>query len=179
TGAVRELPVKGYDSKTMKIYGNTGTAEGLHIATIALKDKNNYTWDDGTVGDVDIEWNIVKMEFTLSKGTFFGGKLYWSVNGGNMEELISDVILFSGTEVTIKAVADRGNMFVKWTKGLSGTVSEVTFIIDGDIIISADFKARGPLMQDMWLLPFLVFIVIVIMFVTYVWIKFRSDDEED
>ena len=39
---------------------NTGTNAGSYAATLALKDKTNYTWSDGTTADKEVKWTINK-----------------------------------------------------------------------------------------------------------------------
>ena len=45
-----------------QISGNKGKDAGTYTATVSLKDSVNYTWEDGTVDPVTVEWNI----YTLS-----------------------------------------------------------------------------------------------------------------
>ena len=47
------------------ISANTGTNAGSYTAMAVLKDKNNYTWSDGTITDKKISWTIAPAENTL------------------------------------------------------------------------------------------------------------------
>ena len=49
-------------SDLCQISGNKGKDAGTYTATVSLKDSVNYTWEDGTVDPVTVEWNI----YTLS-----------------------------------------------------------------------------------------------------------------
>ena len=42
------------------------TNAGSYTATVALKDKANYQWNDGTTGDISINWNIAKASYDMS-----------------------------------------------------------------------------------------------------------------
>ena len=57
-----------HDSKLFEFTGvNTATNVGNYAITIALKDKDNYEWIDGTTSDVVINWSITKAtpEYTI------------------------------------------------------------------------------------------------------------------
>lgn len=49
-------------SELCDISGNKAKNAGTYTATVSLKDSVNYTWEDGTVAPVTVEWNI----YTLS-----------------------------------------------------------------------------------------------------------------
>lgn len=49
-------------SDLCQISGNKAKDAGTYTATVSLKDSVNYTWEDGTVDPVTVEWNI----YTLS-----------------------------------------------------------------------------------------------------------------
>ena len=49
-------------SELCDISGNKAKDAGTYTATVSLKDSVNYTWEDGTVAPVTVEWNI----YTLS-----------------------------------------------------------------------------------------------------------------
>ena len=49
-------------SELCDISGNKAKDAGKYTATVSLKDSVNYTWEDGTVAPVTVEWNI----YTLS-----------------------------------------------------------------------------------------------------------------
>lgn len=49
-------------SELCDISGNKAKDAGTYTATVSLKDSVNYTWEDGTVDPVTVEWNI----YTLS-----------------------------------------------------------------------------------------------------------------
>ena len=49
-------------SELCDIIGNKAKDAGTYTATVSLKDSVNYTWEDGTVDPVTVEWNI----YTLS-----------------------------------------------------------------------------------------------------------------
>ena len=44
----------------------SATNAGSYTATVALKDKANYQWNDGTTGDISINWNIAKASYDMS-----------------------------------------------------------------------------------------------------------------
>jgi hypothetical protein len=44
----------------------SATNAGNYTATVALKDKANYTWNDGTTTDVSVSWSISKASYNMS-----------------------------------------------------------------------------------------------------------------
>ncbi len=44
----------------------SATNAGSYTATVVLKDKANYQWNDGTTGDISINWNIAKASYDMS-----------------------------------------------------------------------------------------------------------------
>ena len=49
----------------LTVTGNTGVGAGTYTATVSLKDKQNYTWTDGTTANKTVTWKILP----LSAGT--------------------------------------------------------------------------------------------------------------
>ena len=56
-----------FDSRYMSISGDGKNSPGKYTAVIALKDKTSTVWDDGSTGDVAIDWEILKIEKTYDK----------------------------------------------------------------------------------------------------------------
>jgi hypothetical protein len=50
----------------------------------------------------------------------------------------------SGTTITLKAVADAGNQFVKWSGSKDGSATELTFAVIENMTITAEFSDNGP-----------------------------------
>jgi hypothetical protein len=50
----------------------------------------------------------------------------------------------SGTTITLKAVADANNQFVKWSGSKDGTATELTFVVKENMTITAEFSDNGP-----------------------------------
>ena len=44
----------------------SATNAGSYTSTVVLKDKANYQWNDGTTGDISINWNIAKASYDMS-----------------------------------------------------------------------------------------------------------------
>ena len=57
--------VLGYDEESMTISGNKGTNAGLYATTISLKN-NNYTWDDNTIDDITLQYEIKKAKLSVT-----------------------------------------------------------------------------------------------------------------
>ncbi len=53
-----------FSEDTMIMTGNSATNAGKYVATIALKDPDNYEWSDGTTDDIEINWEIKKATVT-------------------------------------------------------------------------------------------------------------------
>ena len=64
-GSAKTITISGFDAKTMTRSGYTATNAGSYTARIALKDKANYTWSDGTTTDVTYNWTINKRQLTI------------------------------------------------------------------------------------------------------------------
>ena len=58
SGQIVELELNDFDENTMSITGNIATESGTCTATVSIKEPNKYMWDDGTVGDIKIEWYV-------------------------------------------------------------------------------------------------------------------------
>ena len=57
-GSEKEYIPNGYNNATMNITGNKATAVGNYNATISLKDKHNYMWNDGGVEDIILSYSV-------------------------------------------------------------------------------------------------------------------------
>lgn len=57
--------VLGYDEESMTISGNKGTNAGLYATIISLKN-NNYTWDDNTIDDITLQYEIKKAKLSVT-----------------------------------------------------------------------------------------------------------------
>ncbi|GBU24206.1 hypothetical protein R83H12_00834 [Fibrobacteria bacterium R8-3-H12] len=52
------------------ITGNKGTNAGTYTATVALKDKPNREWTDGSDGDLPLQWTIARATYDLAGVSF-------------------------------------------------------------------------------------------------------------
>lgn len=59
SGFVLNYLPDGFDESIMSITDNTQAFAGKYTATISLKDTDNYEWADGSVGDIELDWEIV------------------------------------------------------------------------------------------------------------------------
>ncbi len=57
-GSEKEYIPNGYNNATMNITGNKATAVGNYNATVSLKDKHNYMWNDGGVEDIILSYSV-------------------------------------------------------------------------------------------------------------------------
>ena len=57
-GSEKEYIPNGYNNVTMNITGNKATAVGNYNATVSLKDKYNYVWNDGGVEDIVLPYSV-------------------------------------------------------------------------------------------------------------------------
>ena len=67
-GKEQTLKVDNYVPDNMSISGNTGIDAKDYIATITLKDSDNYQWSDGTVANVVLNWKINAKEIAVIWG---------------------------------------------------------------------------------------------------------------
>lgn len=82
-----------YKSEWYTITGNTRTDAGSQTVTVALKDKQNTLWEDGTTDDVTFPFAIAKAESSVTKAPEDAKSLY---NGGNVQ-LITEGTAAGGT----------------------------------------------------------------------------------
>ena len=66
-------------------------------------------------------------------------------NSGRVElmPLSSDGRYVAGTTVTLRAVANSGYTFSHWSGSVSGTMNPISFVMDSDKSITANFKLQG------------------------------------
>ena len=64
------------ESEIYTITGNTGTDAGTYTATLSLRDKSFYVWEDGTTDDKTVTWEItpVNVEIPEGKSLTYNGK---------------------------------------------------------------------------------------------------------
>ena len=67
-GKEQEVRLINYNSNVMTITNNTGKEVGTRIATISLKDKQNYVWLNGTTDDITFPWTISQKEVQVKWG---------------------------------------------------------------------------------------------------------------
>ncbi|MBQ7798591.1 MAG: InlB B-repeat-containing protein [Clostridia bacterium] len=59
------VQLDNFDTNTMEIVsGNTGTDADAYTVVIKLKDSANYTWNDGTIANVELNWTIAKYDLS-------------------------------------------------------------------------------------------------------------------
>ncbi len=61
-GTEKTIEYTGFDENTMTIANVSRTNAGTSIATVAIKDKVNYMWEDSTDADVTFEWEVKKAQ---------------------------------------------------------------------------------------------------------------------
>ena len=63
-GQEQTASLDGFDSNTMIVTNNTMTDAGYRTVIVTLKNKN-YVWEDGTTGNVLMQWEIVPMPIII------------------------------------------------------------------------------------------------------------------
>ena len=90
-----------------------------------------------TIGSV---FDLAGPTYTLTPGTITGGTINISIAGGPATPLNAPVTLAEGTQVTLTAVADSGNVFSYWT-GLPTLTNPYTFSLDTNYTVGAVFSS--------------------------------------
>ena len=134
-----------YESEWYTITGNTRTDAGSQTVTVALEDKQNTQWEDGTTDDVTFPFAIAKAESSVTKapedakslynggnvqliteGTAEGGTMQYSLDGENWSENIPTATDWKTYTVYYKVVGDSNH---NDTKAQSLTAEIVPFKI--------------------------------------------------
>ena len=94
---------------------------------------------DATVYTFMVELNLKPTIYTITATAN-------PVEGGNIEGLENEGAYEAGTELTLRAIANEGYEFVKWTvdNTIVGTEVEYTFIVASNVEMVAHFKKDGP-----------------------------------
>ena len=94
---------------------------------------------DATVYTFMVELNLKPTIYTITATAN-------PVEGGNIEGLENEGAYEAGTELTLRAIANEGYEFVKWTMDntIVGTEVEYTFIVASNVEMVAHFKKDGP-----------------------------------
>ncbi|GBU24229.1 hypothetical protein R83H12_00857 [Fibrobacteria bacterium R8-3-H12] len=116
------------------ITGNKGTAAGPYTATVALNDKANYEWADGTTADLPLQWTISKATYDLAGVSFPSQSLTYT---GEPQS-----ILISGTLPAGVTVSYTGN----GQTAINETGYAVTATFAGD---TANYEPIPPLTATM------------------------------
>lgn len=66
TGTEQTVQLKNYNTTTMTASNITRTNSGKQVVTVSLKDSSIYSWEDQTTEDVKLEWEIKKLDRTLT-----------------------------------------------------------------------------------------------------------------
>ncbi len=131
-GSLIQVPVTGYDEKTMVISGTEAVNAGDYEAKISLKDPKHYEWEDGSVTDVALAWKIAKKPVTVKAAD--KRKTYRTENPElTLEELPAGLLVGSDTiealKVTLTTTAEKdstpGDYPITGTAGTDGNY-EVT-----------------------------------------------------
>lgn len=119
--------MNNYNSSLQELSGTLGaTNVGDYTTTVALKDKNNYEWVDGTTGNLTLNWSIIQATPTYEVPTDLT-----SIVG----KTLGDVILPTGfTWNNLATVLTAGEQTYKATYTPEDTVNYKT-ITDIDITV--------------------------------------------
>ena len=130
TGSTFTLDISNYNSTYMTRTGTySASAEGTYSVSFALKDKNNYSWNDSTTADVKIDWEIKTNKLTkptISAGAsqeFTGSTLKPTVanfNSAHMSQAGDISGVNAGTYTITYSLLDKTN--TKWADDTTADV---------------------------------------------------------
>ena len=66
TGTEQTVQLENYNTATMTASNITRINSGKQVVTVSLKDSSIYSWEDQTTADVKLEWEIKKLDRTLT-----------------------------------------------------------------------------------------------------------------
>ncbi len=66
TGTEQTVQLENYNTATMTASNITRINSGKQVVTVSLKDSSIYSWEDQTTEDVKLEWEIKKLDRTLT-----------------------------------------------------------------------------------------------------------------
>ena len=129
-GEVHSLQIQNYDSSLMTQNGTvTASAAGDYSVTYSLKNKTNYTWEDGSTDDVIIQWSIGTQLLAKPKATTTSFTYSGSAKNLTVSNFDSDYMTESGT----KTATDAGDYSVTYSlkdtskaKWADGSTADVT-----------------------------------------------------
>lgn len=82
-GQAQSPTISAYDTNLISVSGNSAVDAGTHTVVFSLKDKNNYTWADGTTADKTVDWNIAVMKLPTPTATTTS--FNYSASGNSLE----------------------------------------------------------------------------------------------
>ena len=131
-GKAKSLSFYNFNSTWLTISGNSRTASGSQTVTIALKDKNNTTWADGSTADLTFTLTVNKR--VLAKPTVSGGNnqtydknvkaLCFSGFDSDWETISNNSRTASGSQTVTIALKDKNN-----TTWADGSTADLTFTL--------------------------------------------------
>ena len=127
-GSQQSATVSAYDPNLVSVTGITGTNAGTYTATIALLDKNNCEWSDGTTADKTVQWSIAKAQVTIPtiSGTFTYDGTEHTVAVSGLDSTKVDASGLSATNAgdytATFSLKDSDNY--EWT---DGTIADVSY----------------------------------------------------
>ena len=128
-GTQQTASFTGYDSNTMSVSGNTGTAAGSYTATFTLSDTDNTKWSATDNASIDVTWSI--NDATVIQPTVTGTtKTYnGSAQGPSVSAYDSNIIQITGDSATdagsYTLIMTLLNANYKWSD--TGTSEQRTF----------------------------------------------------
>lgn len=154
TGSEVTFLPEGFDSNLMTISNNTATSLGSYTATLSLKDKTNYSWDDGTTADKVINWKIdydFEAEWNLSsqveyRDTGYRQSDFQIVNLPSDEYAEASSNLYDENGKSITLAYELGKYSVKKIYRIKDQTIEKTFnfeIVQAEIDLSWQIFLNG------------------------------------
>ena len=101
-GSAQTVSLKDFNATYMTVTGNTGTNANTYTAVVALKDKTNYAWADGTIADLSLKWTIDKATLTDTQiiVTPYSGKFDGATHYATIKSTIAGLTIVSGTSTS-------------------------------------------------------------------------------
>lgn len=100
---MQTVELNGFDSTTMEIRENTGWNAGTYNVIVILKDRANYSWENGENYDLEIPWKIEKINPTYYIPQFLSGIEGEKLESVELEEIDNGIFTWNEPETILTA----------------------------------------------------------------------------
>jgi hypothetical protein len=166
-------------------------ADGYSISSVAVNgvrlakeqtDLGYYTFRNVIMNNtIDVKSVLGSADITLRIDVVEGsGHAEYSVNGSSFITYTSVVSLPYDADLTVRAVADDGNIFTSWDTPTKKTASEISFSdVEMPMHLNLHFKDDSSDSDLLWLIIGLLILLLIVIFILFfiLWRRRKKDEE--